>query len=105
MAVSVLGRIALGGLAALALATGGLAAAEPALAVDTASGVVISEVYGGGGNSGAPYNKDFIELTNRGSADVADGSRLCENTAFEVARRISVSVSSLWKADCTGDFS
>jgi len=43
--------------------------------------------------------------TNRGSADVADGSRLCENTAFEVARRISVSVSSLWKADCTGDFS
>ncbi|WP_163102101.1 DUF4350 domain-containing protein [Peribacillus alkalitolerans] len=26
--------------------------------------VVISQVYGGGGNSGAPYNKDFIELYN-----------------------------------------
>jgi len=40
------------------------------MAVDTASSVVISEVYGGGGNSGAPFNKDFIELFNRGGADV-----------------------------------
>jgi uncharacterized protein YdeI (BOF family) len=29
-----------------------------------ANHVVISQVYGGGGNSGAPYNKDFIELYN-----------------------------------------
>jgi predicted extracellular nuclease len=29
--------------------------------------VVISQVYGGGGNSGAPYTNDFIELFNRGS--------------------------------------
>lgn len=28
------------------------------------SHVVISQVYGGGGNSGAPFNKDFIELYN-----------------------------------------
>ena len=27
--------------------------------------LVISEVYGGGGNSGAVYNDDFIELHNR----------------------------------------
>ena len=26
--------------------------------------VVISQVYGGGGNSGAPFNRDFIELYN-----------------------------------------
>jgi hypothetical protein len=26
--------------------------------------VVISQVYGGGGNSGAPYNADFVELHN-----------------------------------------
>ena len=32
------------------------------------SSVVISQVYGGGGNSGAPYNGDFIELFNRSSA-------------------------------------
>lgn len=29
--------------------------------------VVISQVYGGGGNSGAPYNNDYIELFNRGT--------------------------------------
>jgi hypothetical protein len=29
--------------------------------------VVISQVYGGGGNTGAPYNRDFIELFNRGA--------------------------------------
>lgn len=34
--------------------------------------VVISQVYGGGGNSGATYKNDFVELYNRGStaADV-----------------------------------
>ena len=32
--------------------------------------VVVSEVYGGGGNSGATYKNDFIELYNRGSSDV-----------------------------------
>ena len=32
--------------------------------------VVISEVYGGGGNSGATYKNDFIELYNSGTATV-----------------------------------
>jgi VCBS repeat-containing protein len=30
--------------------------------------IVISQVYGGGGNSGATYKNDFIELYNRGTA-------------------------------------
>jgi uncharacterized protein len=30
--------------------------------------VVISQVYGGGGNSGAPYTNDYVELFNSGSA-------------------------------------
>ena len=30
--------------------------------------VVISQVYGGGGNSGAPYTHDFVELFNRGAS-------------------------------------
>jgi uncharacterized protein len=34
-------------------------------------GLVISQVYGGGGNSGAPYTHDFIELFNRGTASVS----------------------------------
>jgi predicted extracellular nuclease len=33
--------------------------------------VVISQVYGGGGNSGAPYTHDFVELFNRGTATVS----------------------------------
>ncbi|HVS82095.1 MAG TPA: lamin tail domain-containing protein [Pyrinomonadaceae bacterium] len=32
--------------------------------------VVISQVYGGGGNSGATYKNDFIELYNRGATPV-----------------------------------
>ncbi|WP_406831399.1 ExeM/NucH family extracellular endonuclease [Pedococcus sp. KACC 23699] len=34
------------------------------------AGVVINEVYGGGGNSGATYKQDFIELVNTGTAPV-----------------------------------
>src|SRR5688572_28416998 len=33
--------------------------------------LVISQVYGGGGNSGAPLRSDFIELYNRGAAPVS----------------------------------
>ncbi|HEY7042842.1 MAG TPA: lamin tail domain-containing protein [Nocardioidaceae bacterium] len=38
--------------------------------------IVIHEVYGGGGNTGAPLDHDFIELTNLGSStvDVSDWS-------------------------------
>jgi len=36
-------------------------------------GVVISQVYGGGGNSGAPYTHDFVELFNRGITPVSLG--------------------------------
>ncbi len=49
---------------------GGLVAAPSASAVDTTSAVVISEVYGGGGNTGAQYSNDFIELYNNGSSAV-----------------------------------
>src|SRR5512145_1288639 len=33
--------------------------------------IVISQVYGGGGNSGAIYTHDFIELFNRGTSAVS----------------------------------
>ena len=50
----------------LAVLIAGLSA--PALA---ASPVVISQVYGGGGNSGATLKNDFIELFNRGDQPVS----------------------------------
>ena len=40
-------------------------------AIASANGVVISQVYGGGGNSGAIYRNDFIEVFNAGSAPVS----------------------------------
>lgn len=49
--------------AALALSLAGAAQASP-------SGLVISQVYGAGGNSGAVLNADYIELFNAGSAPV-----------------------------------
>ncbi|WP_295762096.1 ExeM/NucH family extracellular endonuclease [Undibacterium sp.] len=42
-----------------------------ASAASAASDVVISQVYGGGGNSGAVYKNDFIELFNRGANAVS----------------------------------
>ena len=33
--------------------------------------IVISQVYGGGGNSGAPLRNDFVELFNRGPVSVS----------------------------------
>ena len=42
--------------------------ASPASAVSP--DVVISQVYGGGGNAGATLTHDFIELYNRGSAPI-----------------------------------
>lgn len=35
--------------------------------------IVISQIYGGGGNSGAPFQNDFIELFNRGTTTVSLG--------------------------------
>jgi uncharacterized protein len=35
-----------------------------------AAPIVISQIYGGGGNSGAPYTHDFIELFNASQANV-----------------------------------
>lgn len=34
-------------------------------------GVVISQIYGGGGNSGATFNHDFVELHNAGPVEVS----------------------------------
>ena len=40
-------------------------------AAQAAGSVVISQVYGGGGNANAPYQNDFVELFNRSTSPVA----------------------------------
>ncbi len=51
---------------------GGTAISSSNFTVTSGSGgsVVISQVYGGGGNSGATYKNDFIELYNAGTTTV-----------------------------------
>ncbi len=59
------GRLAvLGLIAALAVSILPGSAVQPVLAVSP--DIVISQVYGGGGNAGATYTHDYIELFNRG---------------------------------------
>jgi len=43
--------------------------AQPAAALSPT--IVISQVYGGGGNSGATYQNDYVELFNRGTVTVS----------------------------------
>jgi predicted extracellular nuclease len=52
----------------LVIIAGLLGAARPASA--SASGIVISQVYGGGGNVGATLKNDFIEVFNQSSSTV-----------------------------------
>ena len=56
----------LGALCALVVLVAG---ATPAGAIST--GLVISQVYGGGGNTGAQYTNDFVEIFNRGNSPVS----------------------------------
>lgn len=39
--------------------------------VSPTGGVVVSQLYGGGGNSGSTYKNDYIELYNAGTTDVS----------------------------------
>ena len=49
----------------------GLAAIPAQAAVGTGAAVLINEVYGGGGNNGATYTHDFVELVNVSSSPVS----------------------------------
>ncbi|CAA9217181.1 MAG: hypothetical protein AVDCRST_MAG57-361, partial [uncultured Blastococcus sp.] len=52
---------------ALTTLSAGLLATIPLSAAQAVSAdLVISQVYGGGGNTGAPYTHDFVEIYNRG---------------------------------------
>jgi 5'-nucleotidase len=62
-------RAAVLGVAVGALVAGGLVLAPAASAAS--STIVINEVYGGGGNAGATYKNDFIELKNIGTAPLS----------------------------------
>ncbi len=66
-------RRVLSGAAGLAVALAGLAGVSPAEANTAGPGLVINEVYGGGGNSGATLKNDFVELRNTTSHTISLG--------------------------------
>ena len=53
-------------LAGLLLVVGGIPLGSPPPAAAVSTDIVISQVYGGGGNGSATYSHDYIELFNRG---------------------------------------
>ena len=57
--------------AAALVVTGALAFSPTAEASTAGDAVVISEVYGAGGNSGAAYDRDYIELYNPTDASIS----------------------------------
>lgn len=70
--MTTMSRRVLAGLSALSCGAAAVVAVQPAHADPTAaSHVVINEVYGGGGNSGATWTHDFVELLNPTSTDVS----------------------------------
>ncbi|MBF4162285.1 ExeM/NucH family extracellular endonuclease [Nocardioides acrostichi] len=55
----------------MSVAASGLLAFQIAPASAASAGLVISEVYGGGGNTGATLTNDFIELSNPTDTDIS----------------------------------
>ncbi|MEK6301176.1 MAG: C25 family cysteine peptidase [Acidobacteriota bacterium] len=55
----------------LTLSFAGYQLISPLSVQGISSTIVISQVYGGGGNTGATYTNDFVELFNRGNATVS----------------------------------
>jgi MYXO-CTERM domain-containing protein len=56
-------------------------------------GLVVSQVYGGGGNVGATYTNDFVELFNRGSSPVSlDGLSIQYASATSAFQAANVAV-------------
>ena len=87
----------IGAVGALALAAGVVSTASTSAQAAPSIGapVVINEVYGGGGNSGATYNRDFVELANVSAAPV-------DLTAWSVQYASSTGTSWTTKTNLSG---
>src|SRR2546428_11489048 len=57
--------------------------------------LVISQLYGGGGNTGAPYQNDYIEIFNRGAAAVALGGLSLQYTSATGTGNLGANVNQL----------
>ncbi len=66
---------------AAGMAAGALLALPAAVQAAPSPNLVVSQVYGGGSNFGAPYTHDFVELFNRGRTDVPLGGKSIQYTS------------------------
>jgi MYXO-CTERM domain-containing protein len=89
MTMTSTGRVWRRAVVALAIAAWGVVPAagcssseEPTAKTSQAlsTGLVISQVYGGGGNGGATYTHDFVELFNRGTTPVSVQGLMIQRT-------------------------
>ncbi len=64
-----------------------------------ASGVVINEIYGGGGNAGAVRNQDFVELYNNSSANVDISGYSLQYASAATATATAFTVCTITAAD------
>ncbi len=71
------------GACALATACSQLLEGESASSdLSVSSDLVIAQVFGGGGNSGAPFSNDFVEIKNRGQSPVNLGGKSLQYAGF-----------------------
>ena len=78
------------GLLLFALLVGG-ALTVPA-AQSASPDVVVSQVYAGGGNAGAPFVSDYVELFNRGSSAVDVGGWTVQQPEKKASARAQTAV-------------
>src|SRR5437016_9894939 len=88
------GRIGAALALVLVLTLGAMSAVDRPAAAAPSPNVVLSQLYGGGGNAGATLKNDFVELFNRGGSAV-------DLTGWSV--QYAASAGSSWvKTDLTG---
>jgi DNA/RNA endonuclease G (NUC1) len=64
-------RLSRASLVMTALLLGWQASSAPVMRAAATNAIVITQVYGGGGNNGATFKNDFIELFNRGNTSIS----------------------------------
>jgi uncharacterized protein len=79
----------------VALLATAVVAGLPGRAAAAPASVAISQVYGGGGNTGAPLANDFVELVNRGTAPASLAGWSLQYTSATGTRTLGANASQL----------
>ena len=75
-----------------------------ALAAPISDGIIISQVYGGGGNTGATYQNDFVELFNRGTTSVSINGWSVQSTSANGTGNFSSGITAISGSIAPGQY-